>query len=102
MKIYNHCYCYISELYLFRFCLFIIYQKLYILIILYYFCNFISIDMNRNIMLNNLHCFIIFILIILRIRFFTSIYLFEKYELVNIVFIIYTFINSVFFALIFE
>lgn len=69
MKIYNHCYCYISELYLFRFCLFIIYQKLY------YFCNFILIDMNTNIMLNNLHCFIIFILIILRIRFFTSIYL---------------------------
>lgn len=59
-------------------------------------------DMNTSTMLNNLYYFIIFILIILRMCFFfTSIYLFEKYELIN-VYIVHTFINNVFFALIFE
>lgn len=95
MKIYNHCYCYISKLYLFRFCLFIILSKI---ILFLQFCF----DMNTSTMLNNLYYFIIFILIILRMCFFfTSIYLFEKYELIN-VYIVHTFINNVFFALIFE
>lgn len=95
MKIYNHCYCYISKLYLFRFCLFIILSKI---ILFLQFCF----DMNTSTMLNNLYYFIIFILIILRMCFFfTSIYLFEKYELIN-VYIVHTFTNNVFFALIFE
>lgn len=57
--------------------------------------------MNTSTMLNNLYYFIIFINYFKNV-FFTSIYLFEKYEVINIMFIIYTFINNVFFALIFE